>query len=337
MATGTLEVSKSSCEELLLVENLKVSFSTNDGILNAVDGVSFSLKRGEVLGLVGESGAGKSVSALAIMGLLPSGVTKVTGSIIFDGKELVGRSERRMRSIRGKRIAMIYQDPLTSLNPVMRVGNQIAEPIMVHFGKNKQVSRAEAVEIMKSVKIPNAEKRASDFPHQFSGGMRQRIVIAMALACQPDLLIADEPTTMLDLITQNEIIETIKALRNKDRSIIFITHDLGVVAGLCDRVAIMYAGKIVEIGGVREIFKSHLHPYTHGLLTSIPRVDTMGGKLSLIPGTPPNMLSPPSGCRFHPRCAYAIQSCSKDDPQLLDYGLMHKAACLRIGEINLGQ
>jgi oligopeptide/dipeptide ABC transporter ATP-binding protein len=336
MEKASLEVRTSSSEKILSVENLKVSFSTADGNLNAVDGISFSLRRGEVLGLVGESGAGKSVSALALMGLLPTTVANVSGSIVFDGVQLIGKTERELRKIRGKRISMIYQDPLTSLNPVMRVGDQIGEPIVVHFGIGRHEARTKAVELMKSVKIPNAEKRALDFPHQFSGGMRQRIVIAMALACQPDILIADEPTTMLDLITQNEIIETIKTLRSKERSIIFITHDLGIVAGLCDRVAIMYAGKIVEIANVRDIYKHRLHPYADGLLKSIPRVDSVGGKLTLIPGAPPNMLHPPSGCRFHPRCPYANERCSEEEPPLQDYGDNHKAACLRIGEIKLG-
>jgi oligopeptide transport system ATP-binding protein len=321
-------------EKILTVENLKISFLTPNGVLTAVDKISFEVDKGEVLGIVGESGAGKTATGLAIIGLLPTGTAQVTGSIKLDGQELVGRSESYLRQIRGKRISMIYQDPLTSLNPVMRVGDQISELMMAHFKTNKKEAWSKTVDLMKSVNIPNAEKRVFDYPHQFSGGMRQRIVIAMALACEPDLLIADEPTTMLDLITQSQIIDILKEVKTGNRSIIFITHDLGVVAETCDRVIIMYAGKIMEEATVRDIFKRPLHPYTFGLLRSLPRINGSTGRLSSIPGSPPNMLNPPLGCRFHPRCQYAVEKCSKEDPKLLQFEQIRKVACIRVGEID---
>jgi oligopeptide transport system ATP-binding protein len=321
-------------EKILTVENLKISFLTPNGVLTAVDKISFEVDKGEVLGIVGESGAGKTATGLAIIGLLPTGTAQVTGSIKLHGQELVGRSESYLRQIRGKRISMIYQDPLTSLNPVMRVGDQISELMMAHFKTNKKEAWSKTVDLMKSVNIPNAEKRVFDYPHQFSGGMRQRIVIAMALACEPDLLIADEPTTMLDLITQSQIIDILKEVKTGNRSIIFITHDLGVVAETCDRVIIMYAGKIMEEATVRDIFKRPLHPYTFGLLRSLPRINGSTGRLSSIPGSPPNMLNPPLGCRFHPRCQYAVEKCSKEDPKLLQFEQIRKVACIRVGEID---
>ena len=319
--------------ELLSVKDLKVEFHTPAGILRAVDGISFSIRKGEVVGLVGESGSGKTVTALSVMGLLPS-YARISGAIRLAGKDILNSSPEEMRAVRGKAIAMIYQDPLTSLNPVLRVGDQISEGIVAHGVLPKSEADREAVRLMKTVGIPDAEQRSRDYPHQFSGGMRQRVVVAMALACHPEVLVADEPTTMLDLITQDGILDLIRQLRNETGSTIFITHDLGIVAEVCDRVIIMYAGKIVETGDVHTVFKRHRHPYTHGLLESVPRIDASTRVLKAIEGALPNMIEPPSGCAFHPRCPYADSRCSQMDPRLLETESGHRVACIRAEEIH---
>jgi oligopeptide/dipeptide ABC transporter ATP-binding protein len=330
---GTSDPTAASRNTVLAVENLEISFLLQGSVLKAVDGISFSLSKGEVLGIVGESGSGKTVTALSIMGLLPK-YARVTGKISLTGTDLIGQSEEKLRRIRGARVAMIYQDPLTALNPVMRVGAQIAEAMVYHLKFHRSMAFQKAVELMKLVKIPNAEKRAMEYPHQFSGGMRQRVVIAMAIACHPDVLIADEPTTMLDLITQDEILEIVRALRGEESSIIYITHDLGVVAEICDRVVIMYAGKVVETADVRTVFKHHLHPYTHGLLKSLPKIHATENRLDVIEGTLPDLIHRPIGCIFHPRCPYAKEICSQEDPPLREFDPPgHKVACVRAEEI----
>lgn len=302
---------------ILELNNLEVSFQTYAGEVQAVRGVSFDVKRGEAVAIVGESGCGKSVTAKSIMRLLPSPPSKIkNGNILFDGEDLAKKTEKEMQRIRGNEIGMIFQDPMTSLNPTTKVGHQIAESIIRH----KKVSRAEAlkhaVEMLKLVGIPNPENRAGQYPHEFSGGMRQRAMIAIALACQPKLLIADEPTTALDVTIQAQILELMKDLQEKmNTSIVLITHDLGVVAETCEKVIVMYAGQVIESGTVNEIFTSPKHPYTKGLLKSVPRLD-MDRKKALDPiiGSPPDLLAPPKGCAFYPRCEHAMKVCKDIRP-----------------------
>jgi len=288
---------------LLEVKDLQVSFDTHAGEVQAVRGVTFDLKKGETLAIVGESGSGKSVTSKALMGLIPNPPGRIkNGEIVFEGRDLTKLTEKEMQQVRGKDIAMIFQDPMTSLNPTMTIGNQIMEGLIKHQGMSKADARKVALELIDLVGIPNPEARLKQYPHQFSGGMRQRVVIAMALACNPKLLIADEPTTALDVTIQAQILELMKDIQQKtEAAIIFITHDLGVVANVADRVAVMYAGKVVEIGTVDEIFYNPKHPYTWGLIASMPSLDGSEEELYAIPGTPPDLLKPPKGDAFAPR------------------------------------
>jgi peptide/nickel transport system ATP-binding protein len=302
---------------LLEVRDLKTYFRTDDGIVKAVDGVSFEVEKGQTLGIVGESGCGKSVTCLTIMGLNAKRNTISAGEALFRGEDLLKMSAGRLRDIRGNDIAMIFQDPMTSLNPVHTIGRQLREAILLHRDVTKSQARARALELLKAVGIPRAERRIDDYPHQFSGGMRQRVMIAMALVNDPDLLIADEPTTALDVTTQAQILELMNRLQREFGSaIIIITHDLGVVAETADDVVVMYAARIAERGGVDEIFSRPHHPYTWGLLGSLPRLDTETERLVQIPGQPPSLLNPPRGCRFHPRCPYVMEVCKRDEPPL---------------------
>jgi oligopeptide/dipeptide ABC transporter ATP-binding protein len=316
-------------QPVLQVKGLKTQFFTDDGVVQAVDDISFDLHAGETLGIVGESGCGKSVTALSILRLVQEPGRIVAGQILFRGNDLVTMPEDDVRQIRGKDIAMIFQDPLSSLNPVLRVGFQIAEAIEAHQRVPGKVAMGRAVELLKQVRIPAAESRVRDYPHQFSGGMRQRAMIAMALANSPSILIADEPTTALDVTVQAQILELLRDL-NQDlkTAIILITHNMGVVAGLCSRVIVMYAGRIVEHGPVDQIFKNPQHPYTWSLLQSMPRLDSdRRQRLISIEGLPPDLIAPPSGCRFNPRCQFKIGRCLHDDPPLMEVGPGQEAAC----------
>jgi peptide/nickel transport system ATP-binding protein len=304
---------------LLEVRNLRTYFRTDDGIVKAVDGVNFAVEKGKTLGIVGESGCGKSVTCLTIMGLNPKRNTITSGEALFKGEDLLTMSPRRLRDVRGNDIAMIFQDPMTSLNPVHSIGRQLVEAIMLHRDVTKKTARARAVELLKAVGIPRAERRVDDYPHQFSGGMRQRVMIAMALVNDPDLLIADEPTTALDVTTQAQILALMNRLQQEFGSaIIMITHDLGVVAETADDVIVMYAAQVVERGTVDTIFANPHHPYSWGLLGSLPRLDTDVERLVQIPGQPPSLLNPPRGCRFHPRCPYVMDVCRSVVPELLE-------------------
>jgi oligopeptide/dipeptide ABC transporter ATP-binding protein len=306
-------------EPLLEVKDLKVRFTTEDGTVRAVDGVDFELERGQVLGIVGESGSGKSVTAMTMLGLTRAHNTTFEGEVVYKGQNLLPMSERRLRDVRGNEIAMIFQDPMTSLNPVYRVGDQIAEAILTHEAVGKRVAKQRAVELLREVGIPNPNHRVNDYPHQFSGGMRQRAMIAMALACNPDVLIADEPTTALDVTIQAQIIELIDKLKDDfNSSVILITHDLGVVADVADEILVMYAGRVVERGSKRSLFYDPQHPYTWGLLGSIPRLDRpRGSRLASIKGAPPSLINPPQGCKFRPRCPHAFDKCV-EEPQLVN-------------------
>ena len=303
---------------LLEVNDLRTHFKTDDGIVKAVEGVSFTVEKGQTLGIVGESGCGKSVTCLTIMGLNPKATSIISGEAVFNGENLLTASPKRLREIRGNDIAMIFQDPMTSLNPVHSIGKQLIEAIMLHRDVTKKQARARSLELLKAVGIPKAERRIDDYPHQFSGGMRQRVMIAMALINDPDLLIADEPTTALDVTTQAQILTLMKRLQQEfDSAIIMITHDLGVVAEIADDVLVMYAANVVERGPVRDIFNSPHHPYTWGLLGSLPRLDAdPEQRLVQIAGQPPSLLRPPAGCRFHPRCAYVMDVCRSTVPEL---------------------
>jgi peptide/nickel transport system ATP-binding protein len=315
---------------LLEVHDLKTHFRTDDGIVKAVDGVSFSVEKGATLGIVGESGSGKSVTCLTIMGLNAKRNTISSGAAIFNGQNLLGMSSSRLRDIRGDDIAMIFQDPMTSLNPVHRIGHQLVEAILLHRDVTKKQARARALELLKAVGIPRAERRIDDYPHQFSGGMRQRVMIAMALVNDPDVLIADEPTTALDVTTQAQILKLMTDLQKDFGSaIIVITHDLGVIAEVADDVVVMYAGRIAEHAPVDNLFKRPHHPYTWGLLGSLPRLDTDVERLVQIQGQPPSLLNPPKGCRFHPRCPYVMSVCKTVEPELLPAGdeVDHVQAC----------
>jgi len=315
---------------LLEVKDLATYFTTRDGIVKAVDGVSFTLEAGKTLGVVGESGSGKSVTALSIMRLVqePQGQI-VRGEVLFKGEDIVKMSDAKVRSLRGDRIAMIFQDPMTSLNPVYRVGRQIGESLMLHKGMSKREAFERTVELLDMVGIPHPRERAKDYPHQFSGGMRQRAMIAMALACDPDILIADEPTTALDVTIQAQILELMMEMQERTgAAIIMITHDLGVVADMADDVMVMYAGKQVEYGTADDVFYRPRHPYTWGLLASLPRHDIdEKGALNPISGQPPSLINVPPGCAFHPRCPYARESCRRVEPALQDIGGGHLSAC----------
>jgi peptide/nickel transport system ATP-binding protein len=302
---------------LLEVRDLKTHFRTDDGIVQAVDGVSFEVEKGKTLGIVGESGSGKSVTCLTIMGLNAKRNTISSGEAIFKGDDLLKMPARRLRDIRGNDIAMIFQDPMTSLNPVHTIGRQLVEAIKLHRDVSTRQARARALELLKAVGIPRAERRVDDYPHQFSGGMRQRVMIAMALINDPDLLIADEPTTALDVTTQAQILELMNRLQREFGSaIILVTHDLGVVAETADEVVVMYAARVVERAPVDNLFKRPHMPYTWGLLGSLPRLDIEMERLTQIPGQPPSLLNPPRGCRFHPRCPYVMNVCKETEPEL---------------------
>lgn len=319
-------------ETILSVKNLQVSFQTFDGKVQAVRGIDFDLKKGETLAIVGESGSGKSVTTRSIMQLLSANALVEKGEIIFEQENILEKSESEMQQIRGKKIAMIFQDPMTSLDPTMKVGMQVAESMIKHLKLSKKEALQQAVQLLEQVGIPNAEKRVNDYPHQFSGGQRQRIVIAIALACNPDILIADEPTTALDVTIQAQILELLKEIQQKQgTSIIFITHDLGVVANVADRVAVMYAGKIVEFGLVDEIFYNPRHPYTWGLLCSMPSLEEEGS-LYTIPGTPPDLLNPPKGDAFALRSDYALDIDFEEMPPMFAVSNTHAAATWLLDE-----
>jgi peptide/nickel transport system ATP-binding protein len=311
------------------VRDLKTYFDTEDGLVRAVDGVSFSIERGKTLGLVGESGCGKSVLSLSLLRLVSPPGKIVSGEILLDGENLLGLSGDEMRQVRGRRISMIFQEPMTSLNPVFTVGDQISEVIHAHEHVSRHESRRRAISLLEKVKIPAADRRVDDYPHQMSGGMRQRVMIAMALACDPELLIADEPTTALDVTIQAQIMELLAELQaDFDMSILLITHNLGLVAQSADDVAVMYASKIVECTSTNELFEFPLHPYTRGLLTSIPRLGTpKNKKLSVILGMVPNPLRVPSGCKFHNRCPFAEDRCRTEEPELREVRPGHLASC----------
>lgn len=320
---------------LLEVTDLKTHFFTRDGVVKAVDGVTFSLEKGHTLAIVGESGSGKSVTALSLMRLIADPPGKILeGEILLDGESVREMSDDRVRAIRGNQIAMIFQDPMTSLNPVYRVGHQIAEALRLHLKMTRKEAKIRAVEMLDLVGIPNAAERARDYPHQFSGGMRQRSMIAMALACDPDVLIADEPSTALDVTIQAQILELMIGLQQRTgTAIIMITHDLGVVADMADDVMVMYAGKQVEYGTAHEVFYHPLHPYTWGLLASLPRHDVdEKGALIPIEGQPPSLIDVPRGCAFHPRCPYAQDICRTQTPVLKGEDGTHRAACHFAGE-----
>ena len=314
---------------LLEVRDLHVEFRTRDGTARAVDGVGYSVEAGETLAVLGESGSGKSVTAQAVMGILDMPPGRITGGqVLFRGEDLLRMSAEQRRKLRGERMAMIFQDALSSLNPVLTVGYQLGELFRVHRGASRKEARTRAVELMDRVRIPAARERVDDYPHQFSGGMRQRIMIAMALALEPELIIADEPTTALDVTVQAQVMELLAELRREYRmGLILITHDLGVVADVADRIAVMYAGRIVETAPVRELYRSPAHPYTKGLLDSIPRLDQKGSALHAITGMPPSPLAVPPGCSFHPRCPMVRDRCRTDDPPLYDVGPGRASAC----------
>jgi oligopeptide transport system ATP-binding protein len=318
---------------LLEVKNLRTTFRTEDGPVTAVNGLSYTLEPGETLGIVGESGSGKSVSALSIMRLLAGNAAVSADRMSFDGENLPDLSEAEMRKIRGHKIAMIFQDPMTSLNPVLTIGEQIAEAVRLHLGLDKRESRDRAIEMLGKVRIPAPENRLNDYPHQFSGGMRQRVMIAMALSCNPQLLIADEPTTALDVTIQAQVLELMNELqRETGTAIVLITHDLGVVAEVCKNVLVMYGGNMVEYGSAEQIFANPRMPYTQGLLASLPRLDdTEHRRLEPIAGQPPNLLRLPPGCAFAPRCAYRMPVCDEPVP-LYDFGEGHVARCFLYDE-----
>jgi peptide/nickel transport system ATP-binding protein len=307
-------------ERLIEVNDLEVKFATEDGTVNAVDGVSFELSRGEVLGIVGESGSGKSVTAMTLLGLTRDRNTKFGGEVLYKGRNVLDMNEDELQDVRGNEMSMIFQDPMTSLNPVYTIGAQICEAIQVHERADKGQARRRAIDLLKQVGIPNADSRVDNYPHEFSGGMRQRAMIAMALACNPDVLIADEPTTALDVTIQAQIIELIDRLKDEFNSaVILITHDLGVVADISDEIVVMYAGRIVERAKKRELFYDPQHPYTWGLLGSIPRLDRpKQERLHSIKGTPPSLIRTPAGCKFRPRCPHAFDKCI-EEPDLQNH------------------
>lgn len=317
-------------EKLLEVKNLKTYFYTEDGVIPAVDGVDFYIKPGETLGVVGESGCGKSVTSTSVLRLIPTPPGKILegSEIRFDGKDILALPESEMRKIRGNDISMIFQEPMTSLNPVFRIGDQISEVLILHQGMTKAQSREKSIEMLRLVGIPRPEKVVDDYPHSLSGGMRQRAMIAMAMACNPKLLIADEPTTALDVTIQAQILELMNKLKNEtNASIMLITHNLGVVAETCQRIIVMYAGKVVEEGDVYSIFEDPKHPYTIGLLNSIPSVENRQEKLESIPGVVPNPLNMPKGCRFEPRCGRAMKICKEKEPELSVLGEERTVRC----------
>ena len=317
---------------LLQVTDLRTWFHTRNGVCRAVDGVSFQVERGETLGLVGESGSGKSVTGYSLMGLVPQPPGKIEGgTAYFDGVDLLHAPPAQQRALRGKRIAMIFQDPMTSLNPYLRISDQLVEPLLIHEAVSRREALARALALLEAVGISDAATRIHGYPHEFSGGMRQRVMIAMALITKPELLIADEPTTALDVTVQAQILELIKRLqRELGMAVIFITHDLGVVSGLCDRVQVMYAGRIVETADTRTLFRAPRHPYTQALQRSIPSLQAKGAELFTIPGLPPDLTQPLTGCAFAPRCAHATDRCRAETPRLTAVTATHAQACLRV-------
>ncbi len=323
-------------EPVISFDDLSVSFPTDDGMVRAVRNVSFDVEPGEVMAVVGESGSGKSVTALAAMRLHP-GSAEITGEIRFGGRDLLGIGEKEMRRVRGNGIAMIFQDPMTALNPVMKVGAQIAEMVLIHDDVSKKEAWTRAADLLESVGVPEPGRRVKQYPHEFSGGMRQRAMIAMAIANGPDLLIADEPTTALDVTIQAQVLEVMKTAQEATgAAILLITHDLGVVAGIADRVVVMYGGRVFESGSADQVFYRSQNPYTRGLMSSIPRLDApKGERLIPIPGTPPNVLNPPSGCAFGPRCTFASDSCHESHAELMSVGFdgTHRSRCHKLAEL----
>jgi oligopeptide transport system ATP-binding protein len=324
---------------LLEVENLQTSFHTRNGVVRAVRGVSFSLEAGETLGLVGESGSGKSVTCYSLLRLIPQPPGRIEGGrALFDGTDLLSCQPAALRALRGKRIAMIFQDPMTSLNPYLRVEDQIIEPLLIHEKLSRREAAKRALRALEEVGVPDAARRIRSYPHEFSGGMRQRVMIAMALITRPELLIADEPTTALDVTVQAQILELIKQRqRELGMAVVWISHDLGVVAGLCRRVLVMYAGRIVESAPVEAVFRSPRHPYNRALQRSIPALQRKGAELFTIPGQPPDLSRPVEGCAFAPRCEFAADACRRDDPRLVEAAPGHATACGRVqrGEITI--
>lgn len=312
--------------DLLRIEDLTIQFRTANGTFPAVRDVSFSLKQGETICIVGESGSGKSITSLSIMGLLPNNGEITEGSIVIDGQELVGKSEEELQRIRGNKISMIFQEPMTALNPVFTIGFQLQEPLRIHRGLSKRQAMEQSVELLKKVGIPNPEEKIHQFPHQLSGGMRQRVMIAMALACEPSVLIADEPTTALDVTIQAQILDLIDELKEQmGMGVVFVTHDMGVVAEIADRVMVMYAGEVVEYGDVKTIFENPQHPYTQGLLAAVPNVDDETHEMKVIPGSMPSIDTEITGCRFHDRCPFAMDICKEKKPALI--GENHATRC----------
>jgi peptide/nickel transport system ATP-binding protein len=323
-------------KEILKIENLKTYFDTWAGIVKAVDGVSLDVKEGETLGLVGESGSGKSVTALSILRIVPRPGKIIDGRIIYKGENLLEKTENDLQKIRGKEIAYIFQDPATSLNPVFNIADQLIEVIRRHQSVTKKEALEKAVELLRLVEIPDPEIKIWNYPHQLSGGMKQRIAVARALSCQPSLLLADEPTTNLDVTIQAQILQLMKSLKEKlGMSMILITHDMGVVAGVADRITVLYAGRICETADTKTIFYKPKHPYTVALLTSVPSLALRREKLAVIPGAIPNLIEPPTGCRFHPRCEYAKAECAKEIPPLEEIEPGHYVACIRASEIDI--
>ena len=323
-------------ESLLHIENLRTYFYTYAGIVRAVDGISLDVNRGETLGVVGESGSGKTVTAQSILRIVPSPGKIVDGKIEFEGKNLLKLQEHQMQKIRGKEIAYVFQDPTTTLDPVYTVGDQIAEVIMRHHNISKKDALARATELLRSVEIPDPEVRVNQYPHELSGGTKQRIAIARALSGDPTLILADEPTTALDVTIQAQILDLLKQLKNRlNVSMVLITHDMGIVADICDRVTVLYAGQVCETGTVEQVFEEPKHPYTEALLTSVPSLALKKEKLSVIPGNVPNLIEPPSGCRFHPRCPYAQQICIDKVPELEPIGSGRWVHCHRWKELDL--
>ena len=316
-------------EKLLEVQGLKTYFHTQDGVVKAVDGISFDLNRGEALAIVGESGCGKSVTALSILNLIPDPPGKIEdGAVLFEGRNLLDLSDKEIRQVRGNHIGMIFQDPMTSLNPVFSIGNQVREPIQVHLGLSRKEAKQRAIELLEMVEIPQAEKRYKMYPHEFSGGMRQRAMIAMALSCEPMMLIADEPSTALDVTIRAQIMELIGRLRRDiNLAVMLITHDLGVVAGVAETVLVMYAGRVVEYAAIDRIYYNSRHPYAWSLMRSVPRLDQKKEELLTIGGSPPSLINLPTGCSFSPRCPFAEEICSVEEPPLVEAEPGHLSAC----------
>lgn len=314
-------------DALLSIRNLKTFFFTEAGVVKALDGVTFDVRKGETLGLVGESGSGKTVTALSAMQIIPKPGRTVGGDIIWEGESLLKKSEKEMRELRGSRIAMVFQDPSSSLNPIFSIEQQLTEIVRVHLKTDLQTARDRVLQVLRLVGIPEAEKRLREYPHQFSGGMRQRVAVARALLLEPDLLFADEPTTNLDVTIQAQVLDLMKELNRKlGMAMVLITHDMGIVASMTHRVVVLYAGQVGEIALTRELFGKPTHPYTRALLGSVPRLDVRK-TLQIIPGNVPNLITPPSGCRFHPRCKYAFSKCSQEAPVLKEVGPEHFVAC----------